>query len=200
MSQKLVAPSLIFVAFLILFISIFKASSVKYVFSQAPSPTPSSPLALVNYPLPELSITPENPLWPAQAIIDRIQPTFAGGDLSRASLYLHDADSRLVAGRSMYERGKIEESFVVLQKSEGYLMQSYEMAYLSQNPEEKEVFLLKLSMAALKHREILETILATSPEDGRAVISRLLDTPKSVFDKTSADIRGYGLIPPVNPF
>lgn len=200
MSQKLVSLPLLFVAFLILFVSIYRTASVKYVFSQAPSPTPSNFIVKIDYLLPRVPMTPENPLWPAQAVIDRLHSSMVVTDLNRANLYLEDADNRLVAGQAMYEKGKVEESFVVFQKAEGYLRQSYEMAALSQNPEEKEIFLHRLAMASLKHREILETILTTCPEDGGAIMSRLLDTPKLVFEQTTADLRSFGITPPQNPF
>lgn len=200
MGNKLVLLPGFLAAFLVLFVSIYRTASVKYVFSQEPSPAPDAKIVTVDYGLPDPEMTPENPLWPARAFVDRIHASVTASDLERAALLLQDADLRLVAGLSMYERGKIEDSFVVLAKAEGYLLQSYETAYLSHETEQKEMFLHTLAHAALKHREILETIMTTSPEDARAVISRLLDTPKSTYDQASGALRDRNLVPPPNPF
>ncbi len=200
MRNKLALLPSLLVAFIVLFISIYKTASVKYVFSQEPSPTPANSVVNVDYPLPSPVMTPENFLWPAHAFADRLHASVATSEIERAELLLGDADNRLVSGRDMYNRGKIEESFVVLAKAEGYLFQSLEMAILSEQVEEKELFLAHLAIASLKHREILETILITSPEDGRAVMSRLLDTPKLVYELSSGELRNNGLTAPSNPF
>lgn len=192
MKQKYFAlPSLV-LGFLILGVSIYKTASVKYVFSQAPSPTPITQKPLnINYHLPEPDITPGHVFWPVQAVIDKADTT--------AESYLENADIRLVAGKQMVEKGKVEEGYVVLEKAALYLEKSYEAAIETEMGSESEM-LYQISLASLKHREVLETILSIAPDDARAVVTKILDTPKSVYEKTSGDLQGAGLTPPSYPF
>lgn len=114
--------------------------------------------------------------------------------------YLENADVRLVAGRQMFEKGKIEEGVSVLEKAELYLSQSYNAAISKENSSEKGRFLYTLSLASLKHREILETILVRVPEDGRATVARILNTPKAVYENSASELSRLGLKAPEYPF
>jgi len=190
MIQRLAAVPLFFVAIFILTVSIFEAASVKYVFSQSPFPAPAKQVR-VDYVLPDLKLTPENPLWPFKVLVDNI-------DNSPES-YLESADLRLVAGKDMFERGKIEEGIAVFEKGEMYLTKSLG-ALEPPSSEEKNAFLIKLSRASLKHREVLETILVQSPEDAKPTVATILDTPKLVYDASASALRSEGIVPPSNPF
>lgn len=193
MKQKYyVLPQLV-VAFLILAVSIYKASSVHYAFSQAPSPTPSSQKTLnITYQLPDPAITPESPFWPVQALIDKTEVT--------PEDFLENADVRIVAGKKMVEKGKVEEGYVVVSKAEQYLEHSYNLSFDIQDEDARYEFLNLLSEASLKHREVLEELLEIAPEDGRAVVVKIMDTPKMVYEKSSEMLLNAGLNAPSNPF
>lgn len=185
MKRSLTALPLFFAATLILAVSVFKTASVKYVFSQEPSPAPEeSNITNVDYKLPTLSITPENPLWALQALIDM-------GD-SEPRAYLENADMRLVAGEQMFRDGKVEEAVLVFEKAELYLKESYEAARAED--------LYTISLASLKHRQVLETILVQVPEDGRATVARILDIPKEIYINSASDLTDAGLGAPEYPF
>src|SRR3989344_4232427 len=185
MKRSLKALPLFFAAILILAVSIFKTAAVKYVFSQAPSPSPETPQVVkVNYDLPEPGLTPEDALWPVQALIDM-------GELT-SEAYLENADMRLVAGEQMFDSGKVEKAVLVFEKAELYLRQSYESATMDE--------LYTISLASLKHRQVLETILVRVPEDGRATVARILDIPKTVYLDSASDLVDAGLGAPEYPF
>lgn len=185
MKQKLVVLSFFSFAFFILAVSIIKTASVKYVFSQAPSPPPEDfEMVDIEYVLPEPPITPENLFWALHAVIDMTD--------TNPQKLLYNADIRLVAGARMFEKGKVEESVLVLEKAEQYLKLSFEAA----GPED----LYQIALASLKHRQVLETILVRIPEDGRAVITRILDTPKTTYENSASKLLGAGLAVPEYPF
>jgi len=192
MGKRIAALPTLFVAVLILLISVVRTASVKYVFSQAPSPSPETSTVTINYELPEPDVTPEDPLWPVQALIDM------GG--KTAEEYLYSADIRLVSGKQMFDKGKIEEGILVLQKAEQYLAKASEATVLWGDSHERSEFLYTLSLASLKHRQILETILPQAPEDSRAVISKILDTPKIIYETSSSELVDSGLTAPEYPF
>ncbi len=193
MRKKLAALPIFLAAFFILAISVVRTASVKYVFSQEPSPAPVNFEELnIDYSLPEPGLAPDNIFWLVQAVIDM-------GESSPES-YLENADVRLVAGKQMFENGKIEEAVAVLEKAELYLKQSYDEVVSQEGSPERNEFLYTLSLASLKHREILETILVHAPEDGRAVIARILDTPKIVYENSASELVSLGLSVPKYPF
>lgn len=187
MKQKLAVLPFFILALIVLSISIFKTASVKYAFSQAPSPAPEDSGLEdihIDYDLPEPPITPENPLWALHAVADM-------GETNHKKL-LYSADIRLVAGARMFERGKAEDGVSVLEKAEQYLKLSYEAA------ETEDLY--QIALASLKHRQVLETILVRIPEDGRAVITRILDVPKMVYETAASKLISAGLSSPEYPF
>src|SRR5690606_19219217 len=138
---------------------------------------------------PNPDITPESPLWPMKALIDRTNTS--------AESYLENADTRLVAGRTMVTKGKVEEGYVVLEKAEQYLQESYNKALQIEESNNKSEFLYKLALASLKHREVLEEVLSIAPDDGRPVVTRIMDTPKKIFEESSYNLERSGHNPPV---
>lgn len=201
MKQKLAFLPIFFTAFLVLLVSVAKAASVSYEFTQSPSPMPQDVRKIsINYQLPEPGLSPENPLWTAKVLIDKVDSSMTWDNLQRAEEFLDDADTRLVAGEEIVAKGKVEEGFLVLQKGEQYLASSYESLSREENSPDKVQFLRKISLAALKHREILENVMLSAPDDGRAVISKVLDTSKLVYDRASLDLNSLGLEAPQNPF
>lgn len=191
MIQKLAALPLVLIAIFVLVVSVFETASVKYAFSQSPSPAPVAQIK-IDYMLPETELTPENPLWPFKVLVDNI-------DNSPWS-FLESADLRLAAGRSMFDKGKIGESIVVFEKGEMYLAESLKSIEELDSSEERNMLLVKLSQASLKHREVLETILVQSPEDAKPIITEILDTPKVTYDEAASSLRREGIVPPSNPF
>lgn len=180
-------------AFLILGVSVYKSTSVKYVFSQAPSPAPNLYNHVnIDYTLPTPAIRPDSLFWPVQALADRADNT--------AVDCLENADERLVSGAQMVGQGKVEEGYLVLEKASQYLEKSYELSRGLKDETERHDFLHKISLASLKHREVLELILSTAPDDGRAVVTTILDAPKLVYEKSSEDLNLLGLTPPEYPF
>jgi hypothetical protein len=193
MGKRLAILPLFLVAFLVLAVSIFRTASVKYVFSQAPSPVPETPeIASIDYALPEPELTPESPLWPVKALLDM-------GEQSPQE-HLKNADIRLVAGLRMFEGGKVEEAILVLEKAELHLKRSLDAAVETGDLPESGEILYTISVASLKHREVLETILPRMPEDGKAVITKILDIPKTVYNGSSSELVKAGLIAPEYPF
>lgn len=193
MKQKLAILPLFLAAFLVLVVSILKTASVRYVFSQAPSPAPKNPAeSAVSYDLPEVTIAPGDLLWPVQALIDMGE--------THPEAYLENADVRLVAGKGMFDAGKLEDGVLVLQKGEQYLARSLEAAMALPGSEEKDELTYKISLASLKHREVLETILVRAPEDGRAIVAKIIDIPKTVYDTSARELAKAGLSAPKYPF
>lgn len=190
------------IGFLVLFTSVLRITSVKYAFSQSPSPTPDSHIEDINidYKLPEPSVMPDHPMWSIQATLDRLNYYSISGSINKTDFLLNEADKRLAAGYSMILQDNFDEGIAVLVRSEQYFAKSYDKV---QNAQEEEGYtdeLYKLSLASLKHREILEKSLLIAPEDAKPVIVKILDTSKHVYNQTSSSLMHLNMDYPQNPF
>ena len=192
-----------FLGFLILFASVLRASEVRYSFNKTTksSITTSAQNVYIDYDLPEATATPNNFFWPVIALNDRVETVFASDSLQRSLVLLSHSDNRLSVGLKMFDEGKIEESVSIFNKAEGYLEESLESFKLfSDSGSEETLILEKISLASLKHRQILEECLIDAPDDARAMITKTLDIPKSVYSETEIMLEKLGTNAPQNPF
>jgi hypothetical protein len=200
----IVAPTLFF-AFAILFTSIFRTASVKYVFSQETEiqeVRQESESVEIDYVLPYPGrITPDSPLWPIKAFRDRLWLMLTSNPERKAELKLLFADKRLAMSKALFERDKSEIAFSTLTKAEKYLEEACAIEEESrQKGVDTSEFLITLSKASLKHRQIIDEILMIAPEDARPGIGRVQDYPKEAYNKTRNALQGKGLPIIENPF
>src|SRR5437773_910009 len=109
--RALTLVSLLSFALIILSISIFKLATIQYVFSQAPS-TPKPVFAQevdIDYTLPYPgSIAPDNFLWPAKVLRDKVWVQFSLSSEKKAQTLLLIADKRLASSLSLFKENKPE--------------------------------------------------------------------------------------------
>lgn len=193
----------IFFALIILVYSVVETSAVRYAFGarDLPTNTPSPKVINVTYDLPHPgTVYPGNPLWPAKAMRDKVSLELAQGDIARAEYSLHLADKRLAAGWNLWESHDTSESLSTLQKAEKYLEQSFELLNASHEDDQYRDLLRRMSYSSLKHREMLEHVLAECGDEARPVVTKTLDTSKDIYRKASAKMLDLGMTPPENPF
>src|SRR5260221_14462687 len=191
-------------ALVVLIISIFRIAEIKYVFSQAPSPTPTSTpkVAEINYNLPYPgSILSDNILWPLKALRDRVWLTVTINPSKKADLYLLIADKRLADAKILFEKGKADLGILVLTKAEKYL-ESAENEERIANKEGMDTkgFLGRFFLATLKHRQVLDQILTIAPEDAKPFISKTQNYSKNLYNEARNGLLEAGANAPQNPF
>jgi hypothetical protein len=201
----LIVASTLFFAFAILFTSIFRTASVKYVFSQETEIQEvgqESESVEIDYVLPYPGrIAPDSPLWPIKAFRDRLWLMLTSNPERKAELKLLFADKRLAMSKALFERDKSEIAFSTLTKAEKYLEEACAIEEESrQKGVDTSEFLITLSKASLKHRQIINEILMIAPEDARPGIGRVQDYPKEAYNKTRNALQGKGLPIIENPF
>jgi hypothetical protein len=190
-------------ALLILVISIFRVAETHYVLSQSPTKSVISAKSLsINYTLPNPGkILPDSFLWPFKAARDRVWTMLTADHLKKADLYLLLADKRLIDAKLLFEKGNPNLGMSVLSKGEIYLMQAQKeerIAYKS--GADTKSFLQKLAMSSLKHREIMDQIIETAPEDARPLISKTENYSKNLYNQARDGILQASAVPPTNPF
>lgn len=205
MTLRFLSRVVVFIAaFLVLGYSLLAVSGVKYAYSGKPQnylPNPAEGKN-INYDLPSAGhIMPDNPMWPIKVLEDRVEFRLSTSNESKAETALTLADKRLSVTLKLWNEGEVNESVQTCQKAVGYLVTASIYARKA-NEDDADVheLLLKIANSALKHRQVLETMLSEAPEDARPAIHTLLSDPKRVTDEVSALLTASGFEAPQNPF
>ena len=194
----------IFLAFIVLSVSILRASAINYSFLPSPVQTLAASEADVNidYTLPYPGrVLPDHPLWAVKALRDRLWLLVSVNPSRKAELYLLFADKRLASSKILFEKGKPDLAFSALTKAEKYL----ELARLKDEENRKagmdtRQFLTRLANSALKHREVLNEILEIAPEDAKPEIIKIESYSRDVYKDTRDTLNSLGMPIPNNPF
>ncbi len=200
----IIASTLVF-AFAILFTSVFRTASVKYVFSQEVEmheEQQDGDATEIDYALPYPGrISPDSPLWPLKAFRDKAWLLLTTNPSRKAELELLYADKRLVMSKALFEKDKSEIAFATLTKAEKYLEEACSIEEENrQTGIDTYEFLTALSKASLKHRQVIEEILLIAPEDARPGITRTQDYSKEIYGKTKNALQNKGMPTVENPF
>lgn len=205
MYKNIAASALVvFFAFAILTVSIFRSAAVKYDFSgEQPSQVLGEDSISIDYVLAYPgSILPDHPLWPVKAVRDRLWFLSTTNHSRKAELLLLFSDKRLASSKILFERGDPGLGYSVMLKSEDYL----EKASRKEESNRKEhnldttEFLLRLSNASLKHIETMEEIKAIAPEDAIPKIEQTQKIAEGVYERAVHGLNEKGIESPKNPF
>lgn len=191
-------------AFVILTVSIFRIAEIRYVFSASPTPAPIfiGKQVKVNYPLPRPdAVLEDSVLWPLVAIKDKIWVTLTLNPQKKSDLYLFLADKRLADAKVLFGEGKPDLGISVLTKSEKYLQSADDEEKIAEaNGMNTKEFLQKYVMATLKHRAVLDEILAIAPEDARPLVVKIENYPKFLYGEARNGLLQAGAETPQNPY
>ena len=188
-------------ATLVLLISIYRITALKYHFS-SPNDSASGQAVFasgVEYSLPYPGILPNNPIWPFKAFRDRLDLFFTFDPLEKAQRTLFLADKRLSAAQRLFVEGDSGRAVVTATKAEQYL----ELALIKGRDADVKGtdaagFFETLFKASLTHRQMLEEMMSRAPEDGKPILNKTLDSPKKVNEQVSHFLneRGKTLLTP----
>lgn len=108
----------------------------------------------IDYFLVYPGILPDHFLYPVKMIRDRIWLWLTIEPKKKAELMLLFADKRLGAGKALIEGNKVDLGVSTLTKGEKYLQRAM-AEIIKKDKEDNRILLEKLSLAALKHEEVL---------------------------------------------
>ena len=206
MRKYLLGLAVFVLAFGVFSVSVLHCSSVSKVFATTlpiPKPTTGSNIVNINYDFPfSGTIMPDNPLWSLKAIRDWVWYYFTLDPLKKAELALLFSDKRLMASKYLFENDKPDIAISTLSKGEKYLEIAVSEEKLARDKgAETSVFLKKLALASLKHRQVIdEEMLHHAPEDGKPDVIKSEDYARNAY-KTSRDaLNSRGLETPKSPF
>jgi hypothetical protein len=186
MSRYITASLSIIFAFAILFISIFRTAVPNYAFSQPTTGGNDYFISSVDYYFPTPGMNPENPLWPLKAVRDKLW-LFANFDSEkRTDLLILYADKRLMMSQELMHDNQSSLAVSTASKAEKYLQEAYlETEKISKDGGDPTSSLVKLAKASLKHREVLENMMNSAPDDAKPVINQIADFPRNIYENSS---------------
>ena len=166
-----------FLFFLIIFFSI-----TNIIFAQnedlSPSPTAeikkqATPSAIIKYNLAFPGILPDNPLYKLKVLRDKISLGLISDPTKKIEFLLLQTDKGILATAMLVDQNKITLAKETALKAENnYTLLTYEV----KNSREKLTTELykKLKKAALKHQEVLESLIKRVPKDNRKTFQTVL--------------------------
>lgn len=196
------ALTLFTLAFGILITSIAQASSIEYNFIQAPSGSIIPEQIEVPYYLPYSgNIMPDHPVWPLKALRDKMWVNLTFDPVKKAQILLLIADKRLACASHLFKGGKGDLGASVLTKAEKYLEEAvkYERIAKAQARDTAPI-LRELSLASLKHRQVIDEILGVAPEDAKPMIVETQNYPKRFYNELTTRLYQLGVAAPTSPF
>lgn len=190
----------------ILLISVFKSAAVRFEFSGASRN--DNPVQVgedyinIDYELAYPgNVLPGSALWNVKALRDKLWLFVTTSKVRKSELMLLFADKRVGAAKVLFENNNPDDGFTALTKAEKYLD-----AALIQEEQNRTrgvdttEFLNRLSLASLKHYQIIEEILSIAPDDAKPLIIGVKFYPKKVYETSRNALLENGLKPPENPF
>ncbi|MDO8503922.1 MAG: DUF5667 domain-containing protein [bacterium] len=189
----IVFVSLLF-GFAVLITSILRTALPNYAFSQAMGNETSTPfVSNALYYLPYPGILPDHFLWGPKAFRDKLWLVLTRDTMKRAELMLLFADKRVGMAKVLIEGGKPEPGVSTARRGEQYLEEAFnEQEKARAKGLDTSSFLNKLARSSLKHREVLESIMVSLPEEAKPVINQIIDTPKKVYEKAVQQLNEKG--------
>jgi hypothetical protein len=205
LKKVLLLTGVVVFAFVILTVSVLESSSVSYSFTAPISPTALSDEKTnneVNYIFPYAGrVLPDSPFWRLKALRDKVWYFISPSPLKKAELALLFSDKRLVAAKELLEDNKIDLAISTLTKGEKYLETAVEQEIIARSEGfDTSLFLNKLILSSLKHREIIENLMPMIPEEGRPLIVKTEDYSKNAYKAARDALNSKALPLPFNPF
>ncbi len=200
--NKIINAILVFAAFLILFISVFRTAAVTPNFSSNFSKGTTVEGEVIDYPLVYAGrILPGHAFWSVKATRDRLWLFFTSNPSRKAELNLLFADKRLGAYIELMERGDLENAYVSLIKAEQYLKKASDKEVEIRNKGvDTTDLLIRLSNSSLKHQEVINEAKTKFPDNAVADLVLVENYTVEVYERSKSALLEKGLTPPEYPF
>lgn len=148
------------------------------------SATPAAAPKKVEYALPYPGILPDNPLYSLKMGRDRIVGWFIKDSLKSAEYNLLQADKRLNSGLFLMKENKTSLAITTFSKGEKYLIIALDEAEKAQKSgKNTDALMSKLSLATLKHHEVLAEVIEKSSDSTRDGLKTALEDSQKSIDR-----------------
>lgn len=136
------------------------------------------------YTLPYPGILPDNPLYPLKMLRDQIMERFITDPIKKAEYKLLMADKRLNSGVYLLDKGKPDLAEQTFSKGEKYLEGTLDETEKAQKAgRDTSALISKLSLATLKHKEVLTDSLEKMPESQKQKLQDTLTITEKIIER-----------------
>jgi len=153
---------------IIIFIAVlffFFVSSARAADKIKPTVTPT-PIMVIEYNLPYPGLLPDHPLYFIKDLRDKILLATTRDPYKKSQQLLIIADKHLVMGQQLWEKQNYRLSMTTFTRGEEYLLKSVMiLTDLKKTSNLPPGQVDKLEMAAKKHKEIMNKLLAATSDD-----------------------------------
>lgn len=140
----------------------------------------------VQYDLAYPGILPGHLLYPLKMIRDRVWLFLTTDSLKKAELLLKLADKRIWAAQMLVDQDKMELGVSTVTKAEKYLERVVDQEEIAREAGKDTAALLeRLSLAALKHEEVVLLIKEQVPDSAQPVIESALEITHRVGERVA---------------
>lgn len=136
----------------------------------------------VAYELPYPGILPDNPLYYAKIVRDRVLEFATRDHLKKAQLYLLLSDKRIATAQELAKKGKTKMAITAMQKAEKYALKIPPLLRTSkeQGVTPPEDFKMKIKQSNEKHAEVIDNIKRSLPQGELNTIKQAEDLNKEI--------------------
>lgn len=127
----------------------------------------------ISYDLPYPGILPDSPLYPVKELRDTVVGWLILSNVNKSFYNLLMADKRLAAGQVLVNTGKTVLGTGSVIRAEEYFSKAVDSAQRAkENKLEVTELLIKLSVSAVKHQEVVGDLMVKVPEQEKAALSK----------------------------
>jgi hypothetical protein len=154
--------------------------------NETPSPIPSE----VKYELAYPGMLPDNALYKLKVLRDKITLGLIQDPMKKIEQHLLLADKRISMSRMLVDKGNIELAKETALKGENeYTLLVFELKDMGKKPN-KSLF-NKLELAALKHQEVLNNIIAKVEEKDKRTFQTVVEFSKRNAEELATIYKNY---------
>lgn len=130
----------------------------------------------IEYELPYTGILPDHPLYMLKQARDKVWLFIAREPIKKAELLLHISDKKAAMASLLSQKGAWSKSVEIMLESENDFHMVFEYAARSEEigAAPTEDFIQKMKLSNQKHRQIIEDLLASTPDGERKVLEEVL--------------------------
>lgn len=145
-----------------------------------PTPTQENKVATqehVNYDLAFPGMLPDNPLYKLKVLRDKIIVSSIFDPSRKIEFYIKQTDKGILATAMLIDKNKIDLAQETALKAENNFTLISPQLYMLPKKPNKEFF-KRLETAALKHQEVLRSIIKRVPKDKQKVFETIIEFSK----------------------
>lgn len=199
MLKKILFTLLFFVfGFLVLVISILRSASLRHSsnFSPPAARLEDAQKLSVNYYFASAGdVLPDSPFWIVKVLRDKFWIFLTPGSTRKSELNLLLSDKRLMAAKTLIQKGKHDLAYTVILKSHSYFVEAvnleYEARKMGDNTDE---LLLLLTKASLARKEIMQSLQSSFPEDLRTAFPSIIEYLSGFYDRSSSYLKSKNIV------